>query len=292
MARLLAALLVCMLLGFGQLAEAQTLAIQNINLPIDPTVFSPVTVTTFAFTHTITSGGDYVMARLDEIIIPESFNRPWNITATVRDKFANGVGPSCNFYGSMKSPTNPSNFINAVGAPIFLQPNVEYWVVLQDHGTNGVFGQLTTTTDIGSQGGNGFIKLTFYTNTFNPGATPANCTFSWQTVSASLALRVGLELTPCVFPSCTGRCGPIVDNCERSGSCQPCCVPQPCNGRCGSVPDGCGGTLNCGACPCVPDTSCGNNCGSIPDGCGGTHFCACPRGSRCCDDGRCHANCP
>jgi hypothetical protein len=103
-----------------------------------------------------------------------------------------------------------------------------------------------------------------------------------------LASRVCDETVPPPPPTCTKltcaeagvTCGPAGDGCGGILDCGSCpCTPQTCMGRCGPQGDGCGGVLACPACDggpgCTPRTcmEAGAECGIIGDGCGSTVDC-------------------
>jgi hypothetical protein len=103
-----------------------------------------------------------------------------------------------------------------------------------------------------------------------------------------LASRVCDETVPPPPPTCTkltcatagAKCGLTGDGCGGILDCGACpCTPQTCAGRCGPQGDGCGGVLACPACDggagCTPTTCAafGAECGVIGDGCGGTIDC-------------------
>jgi len=103
-----------------------------------------------------------------------------------------------------------------------------------------------------------------------------------------LASRVCDETIPPPPPTCTKltcaaagvTCGLAGDGCGGVLDCGACpCTPQTCGGRCGPQGDGCGGVLACPACDggagCTPTTCAafGAECGVIGDGCGSTIDC-------------------
>jgi len=103
-----------------------------------------------------------------------------------------------------------------------------------------------------------------------------------------LASRVCDETVPPPPPTCTKltcatagvTCGLAGDGCGGVLDCGACpCVPQTCMGKCGPQGDGCGGILSCPPCDggagCTPTTcaAAGAECGVIGDGCGGTVDC-------------------
>jgi len=103
-----------------------------------------------------------------------------------------------------------------------------------------------------------------------------------------LSSRVCDETVPPPPPTCTKltcaaagvTCGLGGDGCGGILDCGPCpCTPQTCMGRCGPQGDGCGGVLACTPCDggsgCTPRTctEAGAECGIIGDGCGSTVDC-------------------
>jgi hypothetical protein len=57
---------------------------------------------------------------------------------------------------------------------------------------------------------------------------------------------------PSLAKTCAGKCGPVVDRCQKTVDCGPCaCIPNdPCTaGVCGTVQNSCGQDVPCGACP-------------------------------------------